>query len=93
MATEPGRFGDDLRNARRYFVGNQRRPEMQLSGKVALVTDSTSGIGLGIARALAGAAASVMQPSRNALLMAASPLSPGRSLLPPTLHQNTASAP
>src|SRR6185312_12465692 len=33
---------------------------MQLSGKVALVTGSTSGIGLGIARALAGAGADVM---------------------------------
>ncbi|MGA7835582.1 MAG: 3-hydroxybutyrate dehydrogenase [Acidimicrobiales bacterium] len=33
---------------------------MTLGGKVALVTGSTSGIGLGIARALAGAGASVM---------------------------------
>ena len=33
---------------------------MQLSGKVALVTGSTSGIGLGIARALARAGANVM---------------------------------
>jgi 3-hydroxybutyrate dehydrogenase len=33
---------------------------MTLSGKAALVTGSTSGIGLGIARALAGAGASVM---------------------------------
>ncbi|HEY8289865.1 MAG TPA: SDR family NAD(P)-dependent oxidoreductase, partial [Acetobacteraceae bacterium] len=33
---------------------------MSLQGKAALVTGSTSGIGLGIARALAGAGASVM---------------------------------
>ena len=33
---------------------------MQLSGKVALVTGSTSGIGLGIARALASAGANIM---------------------------------
>jgi len=33
---------------------------MRLDGKVALVTGSTSGIGLGIARALAGAGASIM---------------------------------
>ena len=33
---------------------------MSLSGKVALVTGSTSGIGLAIARALAGAGARVM---------------------------------
>ena len=33
---------------------------MELSGKVALVTGSTSGIGLGIARALARAGANVM---------------------------------
>src|SRR5215467_848043 len=33
---------------------------MLLSGKIALVTGSTSGIGLGIARALAGAGANVM---------------------------------
>ena len=33
---------------------------MSLNGKVALVTGSTSGIGLAIARALAGAGAKVM---------------------------------
>ena len=33
---------------------------MSLNGKAALVTGSTSGIGLGIARALAGAGADVM---------------------------------
>ena len=33
---------------------------MKLSDKVALVTGSTSGIGLGIARALAGVGANVM---------------------------------
>jgi len=37
-----------------------RRIGMSLNGKVALVTGSTSGIGLGVARALAGAGSAVM---------------------------------
>jgi len=38
-------------------MGSRR---MSLNGKVALVTGSTSGIGLGIARALAGAGADLV---------------------------------
>jgi len=40
--------------------GRQRRSRMSLAGKVALVTGSTSGIGLAIARAFTGAGAKVM---------------------------------
>src|SRR6187402_562902 len=39
--------------------GLQQTPVMSLKGKVALVTGSTSGIGLAIARALAGQGAHV----------------------------------
>ena len=41
-------------------MGRVEKPARALDGKVALVTGSTSGIGLGIARALAGAGADVV---------------------------------
>src|SRR5689334_4163848 len=41
-------------------VQEQMNVAMPLAGKVAVVTGSTSGIGLGIARALAGAGADVV---------------------------------
>ena len=56
-----------MRNALYWFAANavvsypdQGEEKMQLSGKTAVVTGSTSGIGLGIARALAAQGASVM---------------------------------
>jgi 3-hydroxybutyrate dehydrogenase len=58
--SEPSATAKRVRKMNIQIRSHAARDTASLAGKVALVTGSTSGIGLGIARALAGAGASVV---------------------------------